>query len=210
MRRPLFGIILAVFACACAYSIWSQEGNQTNEASAQDPAEKTAGSRRKNDRAPFTRDPDPAAEAAAKELERDENIITVRTANRFHLAVIARLLEHMPPECELSIQYGGILATDDGNRNFRVVGSIGNTLQWTVSDESLPVFGMTISTKRTKKTLAACRIGDDVVFVSVDFIQDRDPNDPKSLDEPRAELGMFSVRKTVQLLEREPGDLEKE
>lgn len=216
MRQRLIVTIFTAVACACAYTTSSQERDKTNESSTQAPAQKPDSSRRRNDQSPFRENQDPAAEAAARQYEHDESAISARTVNRFHLAIIARLLENMPRQCQLSIQYGGIVVTDDGNRNFRVHGSIGNTLEWTVSHVNHdrvglgnPIFNMMISTKRTGKTLATCRLGDDIVFVSVSFIQGRDPNDPKSLDEPLAELGMFSVRKTIQLLQQEPGDLEK-
>jgi hypothetical protein len=143
-------------------------------------------------------------------LNRYVERINVRTANRFHLALVSRMILKMPRKLNLGVGYGGILASDTGReRGPRVHGSYGIPLQWDVANpEAFVVFNLTITPERVPTTVAACKMEKETVFVSVTFIDGTEEVDDKSLRKPRDELGGRSVLEVVKLLEMPAGVLE--
>lgn len=136
--------------------------------------------------------------------------ISVGTLNRFHLALVARVLAVMPNELQLVVQYGGIVASDNGRNKLRLRGSIGAPLEWSVfGGEGIGVFWLTISSQRNDRTVCACRVGKERVFVEIIGIDGVETVDAKSLDQPMNALGRRTVRDVIRLLESEPGELER-
>lgn len=169
------------------------------DASSQDRKAKTTSA--------FSQPPKGAAQPDAK---RFANQVTVATLNRFHLALVARMMLNMPPDLNLTVQYQGLVGIDNGRQTgIRLHGSIGSPLEWSVFDENFGVFTIAMSPQRTADTVCTCRMENQIVFVSVSFIRDHETVNAKALDEVLPELGKRSVRDVVRLLEGEPTDLEK-
>lgn len=142
-------------------------------------------------------------------MERESRAISARTINRFHLAIIARIMHKLPRNLRLRLDYSGVVASDHGQPGLRVSGSLGDPLEWTVLDESGGVFSMLILTVRTPETICACQMEQEKLFVSVTFVDGYDSADAKVLDTPMSALGDRTVRQVVRMLEADVQDLEK-
>lgn len=144
----------------------------------------------------FTADP-----RMIKELDRlvsqqqqSMRYITIRDANLFHKRFIDRCMGQLPDE--VTIEYVGLLGTDNGRRKTRIVtDDVLGALSWHVQTD-LVIFDMWISTMRTKETVVKCSIENRDVFVNVLGI-----DDGRGLDEKLPELGGHSVTELLSLLE---------
>ncbi|MBC7818376.1 MAG: hypothetical protein IAG10_15930 [Planctomycetaceae bacterium] len=151
---------------------------------------------------------DPVGDSIRLDLSR----INVGTLNRFHLALVARVLVVMPEELQLVLEYGGIVAKDNGKRQARRGhGSIGAPLEWSILDkDGIGVFWLTIASQRNDRSVCACRLGKETVFVEIIGIDGIKKVDKNSLTMPLKTLGGRSGMDVIKLLESEPGELERQ
>lgn len=158
-----------------------------------------------NDDAPFVR---PSKEDLVG--YRDSQRISVRLLNRFHLAVIGRLIQKLPSELGLEMQYNGIVSVDNGrDKSLRVCGSFGDPLSWYIIDKNGSiVFSIDITPEKRPSTDVVCRMGKQTVFVNVTHTPGHLDPSKKELDKKRKELGGRSVAEVVKLLESPPSEIE--
>ncbi len=146
---------------------------------------------------------------AREERESDSEQISIEAANRFHAALVWRMMLKMPAELNLSLQYEGIIGFDQGKKGGARGPGFGRPLNWNVSRSGVVIFNLAISTRRSPQTHAACQIGKDTVFVSVGgILKDREVNQ-LALEKRQETLGGRSILEFIKLLESPPGEAEE-
>lgn len=151
-----------------------------------------------------------AVERDARRSARDARHISVYTANRFHLALVSRMLLAMPKELELNTQYCGLIGFESGKQRFGQRGHfVGNPLAWTILDKAgLGIFSLNVARAVRSDTVAVCKIDDDVLYVSVSINVGLEQPGSAKLREPSKRLGGKSVQEVVELLEGPESGLE--
>ena len=136
--------------------------------------------------------------------------IAVDSANRFHLAVVNRILCRMPDNVPLEVHYRGIVATDNGRRSGqRVHGNIGDPFTWTICEaNNSPVCEITLTATQTQDTHLVCDILSEEFYVGVTWIRDATVSD-EELSVSRDSLGGRSIRDLVQYLKVHNADVEE-
>lgn len=148
----------------------------------------------------------------ARQLARDGRRISVYTANRFHAALVSRMLFGMPKHLELSTQYQGLIGFESGKPRFGQHGHfVGQPLSWMILDKAgLGIFTLSVSRDARRDTVAVCKIDDEVLYVSVSISTGFELPNSKKLREPCQELGGKSVLDVVQMLEGPESGLESQ
>ncbi len=145
----------------------------------------------------FTDDPQEIKEIERQvdQQQRSMRQITIREANLIHKWFIERCMDELPRA--VTVQYVGLLGTDDGRLKTRVVtDDVGGSLGWHVQAD-LVMFGFWISTMPTKDTVAKCSVETKDIFVNVSFV---DGN--RGIDAKLQELGGHSVKDILLRIEK--------
>src|SRR4029078_10828932 len=107
------------------------------------------------------------------------------------------LVTHCMPAMpdEVTLQYAGLVALDNGRAKQRIHGSIGMPLQWDVQDDFI-LFSVLITTKRLPNSLAKCTVAGREIYVNVGLV-----DGDRGVDRKLPELGSKTIRDILTKLE---------
>jgi hypothetical protein len=155
--------------------------------------------------------PPPSQQAPSEvQLKQSPSDMSITTANRFHLALLARIAKVFAGDTQLGIQYVGILALDDGRRSGqRIHGGIGAPYTWAIiGSDGESVLDITVSLEAGPKHDVIANVGNEKLYVHVSRIVAEEPSRAE-MEKRRDNLGGVSIQELLLNL-REPAEGELE
>lgn len=153
-----------------------------------------------------------AKEDGSTDVDRDtDGLLSLETANRFHLAALWRMIYKRPENVEYELRYLGILAHDTGRyrSGLRIHGNIGAPYAWDVTEpDGTPIFTIQVTNSGGGEAGVECMAGGERLHVSVTFIQGVETVTVEELNRKREVIGGRSVHELLLLLEGPEDDME--